>query len=316
MNNKYWDKAWSLVEGCTPVSEACDNCWLASISHRFHRVGEPKNDIGVFTDDRGSFNGNVVFRPDRLNIPLKTKKPMVFAVWSDLFHEAVPDEFIFEALKVMITRLWTRTIPRTDFRHTFLILTKRPERLINMLENGANNNGVYLSFYLAQDNIYFGVTAENQEQADKRISVLLQIPAAKRFVSIEPMLGPMNITEYVDIEKWYFSEYSMGKPLDLVILGGESGRNARPMHPDWVRDVRDQCQTAGVPFFFKGWGEWVDEFHPEAKPNQQKTSDRFVEIIQEAHGLDYKGQYMCKIGAKKAGRLLDGQEWNNLPWRL
>lgn len=135
---KYWDKAWSLVEGCTPVSEACDHCWLAGIEHRFG-VKKSKGIEGTIsdgtasgyqtkipsslTDGRGAFNGTVRIRPDRLNIPLKSRKPTVFAVWSDLFHKKVPSDFITH---VMVNIKASR-------QHAFIILTKRPKYMADYL---------------------------------------------------------------------------------------------------------------------------------------------------------------------------------------
>ncbi|MCK4579399.1 MAG: phage Gp37/Gp68 family protein [Candidatus Marinimicrobia bacterium] len=281
MKGKYWDKAWSLVEGCTPVSEACNNCWLASMAHRFKTTCIKETTIAITSDHfpmelrlttfNGKFNGTVNVRPDRLDIPLKTKKPTVFAVWSDLFHADVPKEFILKAFDRM----------DQASQHIFLVLTKRPLELYEFCSRygiGSGNN--------FPDNAWLGVTAENQEQADKRIPILLQVPAAKRFVSIEPMLSGIdftNIGTVIEHGEFEEPEYLHGlADLDLVILGGESGHKARPMHPDWVRSVRDQCQAAGVPFFFKQWGT-------------------------------YKGPGDWKI---PAGRLLDGREWNDLPWRL
>jgi protein gp37 len=294
MNGKYWDKALSLVEGCTPVSAACDHCWLADISRRFQKginLGGKDKAVKIFTSfETGKFNGTVRTRPDRLDIPLKRKKPTVYAVWSDLFHPEIPDEFIEKALNVVYDAK----------QHTFLILTKRPERMRDFLL-GTSGAGANFEF----DNLWLGVTAENQEQADKRIPILLQIPSAKRFVSIEPMLGPVDLDKIPpgNSGRWCgfgpsefkCDTYKAKDGLDLVVLGGESGHGARPMHPDWARGVRDQCQAAGVPFFFKQWGEWRK---------------------QEPYGHETDGDAtMFRCGLRKAGRLLDGQEHNELPWR-
>lgn len=172
---KYWDSAWSLVEGCTPVSEACDNCWLAGISHRFD-VGKRDSTRVNETDESGRFTGRIKIRTDRLNIPLKRKTPTVYAIWSDLFHEKVPHTFIYDAIDNMIMSI----------QHTFLILTKRPKIMRDIL----------MAEESLTPNIYFGVTVENQKQADKRIPILLQIPG-KKFVSIEPMLSSIDISKWI-----------------------------------------------------------------------------------------------------------------------
>lgn len=299
---KYWDKALSLVEGCKPVSPGCDNCWLAAIDYRFNKGFSSK----------GRFNGDIFLHSERLSIPLKTKKPTVYAVWSDLFHPDVPFNFFMDAFDIMA---------RCE-QHTFLVLTKRPEimlRHFNTARHGAPG-GELREF----PHIYWGVTAENQEQADKRIPILLQIPAAKRFVSIEPMLGPIKFKS-----KWSKGACPEGcetvmqmscnradqpcserdNGLDAVILGGESGRGARPMHLDWARGVRDDCAAAGTNFFFKQHGEW-GEYGMVAESCQGRT----VKSQMVTHGLS--NILMLKVGLKKAGRLLDGREHNELPWRI
>jgi protein gp37 len=270
-DGKYWDKAWSLVDGCTKVSPGCDHCWLRDMDKRFH----PENLEGVR------------WRWDRFKEPLKRKKPTVYAVWSDLFHEAVPTDFIEKAFGVM------GQLPG----HTFLVLTKRPERALAMMPDiiDATQDLVF-----GFDNVCFGTTAENQEQADKRIPILLQIPAAHRFVSIEPMLGPIELSKCwlckpEDLDNCFCEQEFYGS-LDWVILGGETGHGARPMHPDWVRSVRDQCQAAGVPFWFKGWGTYEPD----------RTMGYGKGVVLEDGTKMMRGN----------GRLLDGREWNEVPWGI
>lgn len=284
MSGKYWDKAWSLVENCTRVSEACDNCWLLAMNHRFHREGP------------------VTPRYDRLDTPLKVKKPTIWAVWSDLFHEDVLDEFILAALMA---------IGRTRGKgHIFLILTKRPERALAVV-NKIIETGITIHEGCTgrlPSSVYLGVTAENQEQADKRIPILLQIPAAHRFVSIEPMLSAINIDQYLRCPVCGYTPYDVGLHMDhrlckgpgpglsWVVLGGETGHGARPVHPDWVRSVRDQCQAAGVPFWFKGWGTYEPD----------RTMGYGKGVVLEDGTKMMRGN----------GRLLDGREWNEVPWGI
>ena len=154
------------------------------------------------------------------------------------------------------------------------------------------------------NNCWLGVTAENQEWADKRIPLLLQTPAAKRFVSVEPMLGPVEL----DL-----------RGIDWVICGGESGRGARPMHPDWARSLRDQCQAAGVPFFFKQWGAWQNG-SGENWDGLVVLNDGRVTPGPEEMDLETRNRWprlsptiMCKVGKHAAGRLLDGREWSEFP---
>lgn len=232
ISGKYWSKAWSLVEGCTPISPACDNCWLKAMNHRF-KTEIALTDGGVLnlTDDDGNWSGDVISMVSRLDLPMKTKKPTIFAVWSDLFHEAVPVDFIIEAFE------------RMEYceQHTFLVLSKRPERMLSVLYGQEGN------FYLGggdyMPNVWLGTTVENQEMADKRIPELIECAPGHLFLSIEPMLGPVKI----------FPHYS--KNINQVICGGETGRNARRCNPDWVRSLRDQCKAAGVRFFLKKIGK-------------------------------------------------------------
>jgi len=229
---------------------------------------------------------------ENLDLPLRVKKPTVWAVWNDLFHESVPDDFICDVFA------------RVSFakQHTFLILTKRPKSMLSFFNT-------YESVNWPLPNVFLGVTAENQEQADKRIPVLLQIPAAVRFVSVEPMLGTVDITRAMygpDPEgmNWFGFTDGIGYEAGIqwVICGGESGPGARPMHPDWARSLRDQCQDAFVPFFFKQWGEYSPEFDGKTKHTN----------CHSGAGMDEPCSMYC-VGKKKAGRLLDGREWNEMP---
>jgi protein gp37 len=180
-------------------------------------------------------------------------------------------------------------------------------------------------------NLWLGVTAENQEQADKRIPILLQIPAAVRFVSVEPMLGPVDLTHLqpddppVEINA-LAGTHGVLRPhggknhkLDQVICGGESGPRARPMHPDWARSLRDQCVCAGVPFFFKQWGEWGpgSGFKYDKKTAAVSICGRVIpgNTNRKDFPDDTRGAwtYMRRVGKKAAGRELDGKTWDQRP---
>jgi len=240
----------------------------------------------------------VTLHPERLEEPLHWKNPQrVFVVsMGDLFHDDVQRDDIL--------RVWM-TMARCP-QHTFLVLTKRAERMQRLL-----------SEWWPLPNVLVGVTAENQAAADERIPLLLQTPAAKRFVSCEPLLGP------IDVAPW-LSRSSQAGPdgqfsdrlghhgcLHWVIAGGETGPGARPMHPDWARSLCDQSQVAGVPFFFKSWGDWVseDQAHglwPEKASGDPKLNARQVHAWPD-------GTASIRHGKKAAGRLLDGCEWNEFP---
>lgn len=303
---------WNPVTGCTKVSEGCRHCYAERVAGRFW--GERK-----FTDVR--------YHEERLDQPLHWKKPRRVFVnsMSDLFHPDVPFHFIH--------RVW-RTAALAN-QHTFMILTKRPERMIEFMRWATDDD---MSIQMWGRNVWLGVSAETQKEAEKRIPLLLQVPAAVRFVSCEPLLGPVRLGEWLpsyDPTQHYAVEMpsEQGK-LDWVIAGGESGPGARPCHPDWARGLRDACLASNVPFFFKQWGEWL----PVAA---QYGDDDFIDKLDmEAHSIclgnrgtvymeekNLKQLYWCgyqpdpgqepwfleRVGKKAAGRELDGRTWDGLP---
>ena len=213
------DYAWNPVTGCTKVSEGCRHCYAERHAKRFW--GERK-----FTD--------VMCHEDRLGFPQTIKKPSIIFVnsMSDLFHEDVPTWFI-EYVMVAIGGTRGR-------RHKFIILTKRPKRMQEFLNTRFEFGGL--------NNVIYGVSVEDQKTADERIPILLETNVKNKMISVEPMIGAVNLDKagWLDV-------------LDWVIVGGESGPGARPMQLGWAAEVKDQCKQYKVPFFFKQWGEF-DEF--------------------------------------------------------
>ncbi len=280
---EWCEETWNPITGCTPVSDGCKNCYARRMSHRLKgRYGYPKDDPFRIT-----------FHPDKLTQPLQWKKPKIIFVCSmgDLFHENAPHHSIDLVFEVMT---------KYANHHTYLILTKRPENIPPDRWHSSWNN------------IWLGVSFENQKTADERIPILLNIPAVKRFVSIEPMIAPINLNKSTKFLKYQKAKEGFSKPgyfyrpwlnlLDWIIVGGESGPNARCMHPDWVRSIQDQCQEANVPFFFKSWGEWL----PEDQWNLKKQPWEFYYYCD-------KYFYWRKVGKKNSGRLLDGKIWDEYP---
>lgn len=238
---EWTEKTWNPVTGCTKISAGCKNCYAERLSIRLQKAGVVRYADGFA----------VKTHPDVLPEPLRWKKPAVVFVnsMSDLFHDDVPAGFIAEVFDVM----------EKAAQHTFQVLTKRPERMLDL----------NLSW---PPNVWAGVSVENQQAADERIPLLLQTPAAVRFLSCEPLLGPVDLLG-VRFDSHTRMDVLSGRGvttrsgviaqsipnafcerIDWVIVGGESGTEARPMHPDWVRSIRNQCELAGVPFFFKQWG--------------------------------------------------------------
>lgn len=207
-----WTSAtWNPVTGCTKVSPGCAHCYAEAITLRFNTGGPYLPGLST-----------VRTHPERLRLPSSWRQPRLVFVNSmaDLFHDEVPTEFIQQVFAVM----------ESTPRHTFQVLTKRHERLAELSES--------LPF---PHNVWVGVSVENQVWADRRIPCLLQVPAAVRFLSCEPLLAPVDLSALLDGIGW-------------VIVGGESGVRSRPMLPEWARSIRDACATNGTSFFFKQWG--------------------------------------------------------------
>lgn len=222
--SKYWDKSITLVEGCTPVSEGCLYCWSETTYSRFHGDDELCRN--------GKWTGKIRTREDRLHELLKGRKPRVIQVWNDLMHKDVSDSFIGEVFYNAM-----------ESQHTILILTKRAKRLSILSEPG-----IYIP-----DNLWIGVTTENQRTADERIPYLLQVPG-KRWLSVEPLLEEIDFSEYlfIDTEKYPDgNEKYIGKQIHQVIVGCETGRNARPCKIEYIESIVQQCEWAGIPCFVK-----------------------------------------------------------------
>jgi protein gp37 len=237
---EWTNKTWNPIIGCDKISEGCKNCYAEKMAKRLSGIKATSYYREVLVsypmDDRyGKWNGKTHFIESALEKPLKRKKPTKYFICSmgDLFHESVPFEWINKVFEVV----------ENAKQHTFQILTKRPDIMYKYMQRYGVGE--------MPDNIWLGVTAENQEQANKRIPILLKIHAKIRFVSVEPMLSN------VDLSLWFISGYTeppYNDVIDWVICGGETGHKAKPMHPNWVRSLRYQCKNADVPFFFKQWG--------------------------------------------------------------
>lgn len=276
------DKVWNWMTGCSPVSEGCDHCWAKRMANRL------KGRYGYLRDDPFK----VTIHPERFIEPMSWRKHRYIFVCSmgDMFHDDVPSEIIQIAFD------------RMAFfdQHTYLLLTKRPHRMLDEILIW-KEYCTTLGLPFPTPNVWLGASVENQRTADERIPIFLQIPAVKHFVSVEPMLGFVNIP-------WPDGWPSKVSYIDWIICGGETGPKARPMHPDWVESLRDQCQTAGVPFFFKQWGEWTVDYE---HPSHIIMRDGTHESITQANCCS--GVAIRRVGKKKAGNLLDGREWNEFP---
>ena len=217
---EWTDETWNPVTGCSRVSPGCDNCYMFALYPRLHAMGVPGYEAAPDI---------VQMLPNRLNAPLTWAKPRRVFVnsMSDLFHKQVTFEFITDVFKVM----------READQHIFQVLTKRPGRAVGWWEQcGKHEFGEW------PKNVWIGTSVENQKYAP-RLTVLGRIPAEIRFVSAEPLLGPLDLTQWLEDDT-----------LQWVIAGGESGPRARPMEEEWALGLRDQSTDANVAFFFKQWG--------------------------------------------------------------
>ncbi|HEU4618006.1 MAG TPA: phage Gp37/Gp68 family protein [Gammaproteobacteria bacterium] len=227
---EWTDATWNPVTGCTKISQGCKYCYAQRMAKRLHAMGNVRY--------RNNFD--VTLHEDLIGVPLAWRNPRRIFVnsMSDLFHESVPDSFIRRVFETMGQASW----------HTFQVLTKRSDRLADV--------ALRLPW---PENVWMGVSVENKD-ATYRIAHLATVPAAVRFLSVEPLIGPIRRLPLRDI--------------DWVIVGGESGPKARPCDLQWIREIRDRCEAARVPFFFKQWG------------GKRKTT---------------------------TGRVLDGRTWDELP---
>jgi len=337
---EWTDATWNPVRGCSLISDGCTHCYAMKQAHRFSGPDKAYEGLTELGPDGPRWNGNITLVESELDKPLRWKRPRKIFVnsMSDLFHEDVPDEFMEE--------VWARMV--VCDRHIFIILTKRPERMYKFLAaqdwNRVSKRVVKIEPFAAAktldrkkrgqrifQNVWLGVSVENQKTADDRIPPLLECPAAVRFVSYEPALGPVDLTNlsvqtHGGIEQWdALDKVDAGDAeppapdtvLDWVIAGGESGPGARPSHPDWFRQVRDDCQAAGVPFFFKQWGEW-GEIHPTFGENlgglMRRGTVRIVKAVGENNGrLEKDDVFMRRVGKKGTGDLLDGRQYHQFP---
>lgn len=361
---EWTDATWNPITGCSVVSPGCTNCYAMQLAGT--RLKHHPSRAGLTKDTKAGpvWTGEVRFNEEWLDQPLRWKKPRMIFVCAhgDLFAEGVPDEWIDKVFAVMALAP----------QHAFQVLTKRAERMREYMRGTGRHHRLTQILEAARTmtaevkqlpewpmpNVWMGVSVEDQARAEERIHALLETPAAIRWISAEPLLGPVNLTTidvsndgFIDalnirrwgaeIENWRDTEQDwetsfldwynldeMPDPeweilprLDWVVAGGESGPDARPMHPDWARSLRDQCAAAGVPFLFKQWGEWAPGQNVPASVNGQRPSAHFREdrwSIGSTDMSDPEDGWMdepdvYRIGKKLAGRLLDGVEHNSFP---
>ena len=284
------DASWNPVTGCTKVSSGCKHCYAQREWPRLSANPQTRYFERRFTE--------VACHPDVLLAPLRWRSPRRIFVnsMSDLFHEDIPDAFVDQVFAVMLL----------SARHQFQVLTKRPGRMVEYFARDTLRKDILRAADSWQDRfprlpnvgipdpgkhlpswIWLGVSVEDHATAEARIPLLLQTPATVRWISAEPLLGPLRLDS--SVVDWLRGPGS----LDWVVVGGETGPSARPMHPAWARSLRDQCHMSGTAFFFKQWGEWAPT----------------------GGGPDGLAEDISRIGKRRAGRLLDGRLWGEYPER-
>jgi protein gp37 len=322
---EWTETTWNPIAGCRVVSPGCTNCYaMAKAAELVARFDQPKY-RGLTRDSFAGpvWTGEIRVWEEAMLEPLKWKKPQRIFVnsMSDLFAEGVADKTIDRVFAVMALAP----------QHTFQVLTKRPERMRDYMRarNGMGNAALCGAINdiparlgnrkgaleMPLPNVWLGVSVEDQRRADERIPILLDTPAAVRWISAEPLLGPVTLTKW-----WGF--HRKGSPdwqptIDWVVVGGESGPDARPMQIEWARQLRDQCEATGVPFFFKQWGEhWPAEKTTIGKDGEVwRTSPSGGEhwFLDELGKTDAPQVRMIRLGKKKAGRTLDGRAHDEYP---
>ncbi|WP_137803430.1 phage Gp37/Gp68 family protein [Caulobacter sp. 3R27C2-B] len=361
---EWTDATWNPIIGCSVVSPGCTNCYAMRLAGTRLRNHPTRQGLTIETKAGPVWNGKVRLNEDELRAPLRWKRPrnIFVCAHADLFADQVSDRWIDKVFATMIDAP----------QHTYQVLTKRPARAKAYIEALPERRRAW-DCHSALDNaawplpnLHLGVSVEDQARADERIPILLETPAAKRWISAEPLLGAIDLTafeygppignaptyaDYLQGRLWMPEGSWSGRGytangrtyvdltlrLDWVVVGGESGPGSRPMHPDWVRQIRDDCAAAGVPFLFKQWGNWMpvsqmpdgmsdDLYHPPPARdpegirrckvantvlNRDGHQPKWNDPTHYRHGEG--SMLMFEVGKKAAGRLLDGVEHNGMP---
>ena len=353
---EWTDATWNPITGCSVVSPGCANCYAMKLAGTRLKHHPSREGLTIDTKAGPVWNGQVRLNEQWLDQPLRWRRPRMIFVCAhgDLFHESVPDEWIDRVFAVMAL----------SPQHTFQVLTKRSSRMraymsaarahpvalaaleVALEQHVLNSNSTVGKGCIIQGdiahlqqwplrNVWLGISAEDQRRADERIPDLLETPAAVRFLSIEPLLGPIDFYKTsAAMPGWPSHQHPWRngpilQGIHWVIVGGESGDRARPMHPDWARLLRDQCARARVPLFFKQWGNWAPgECANKAPTRTERVATLWSDIdepvkwnygtltprqSEEVHCDEEPDVYW--LGKKSAGRWLDGVEHNAMPER-
>lgn len=348
---EWTDATWNPIIGCSVVSPGCTNCYAMRLAGT--RLKDHPSRYGLTIDTKAGpvWNGQVRLLEDKLREPLRWTRPrrIFVCAHADLFADQMPVTWIDKVFATMVEAP----------QHIYQVLTKRPLRAQAYIEELPNRRRHFACHSALDDalwplpNLHLGVSVEDQVRADERVPILLQTPAAVHWVSAEPLLGRVDFSEWLfgpvepcaacprdeDCECGWKGRHTLPGQvgLDWIVAGGESGPGSRPMHPEWVREIRAQCEAAEVPFLFKQWGNWMpidhmardqsnDFYHPAPKRDPEairrckvRNTVLHTDGVQPRYGDPMafaagKGAMtMFEVGKKIAGRLLDGVEHNGMP---
>lgn len=303
---EWTDATWNPITGCSVVSAGCKHCYAMKLAGTRLRHHKSRTCLTQETNAGPVWTGEVRLNEQWLDQPLRWSRPRMIFVCAhgDLFHENVPDEWIERVFGVI----------GQCQQHRFQVLTKRAERMREFFR-------AHGAIVMNMSNVWLGVSVENQDAANERIPILLDTMADVRWVSAEPLLGPVDLTRLPHPHRntigavisdphinalagYYDSNTRFRHRLAWVVVGGESGHNARPMNPQWARDIRDRCAETDTPFLFKQWGEWL----PSAAEDQP--------VYRGDHRYLGDSWHAFRVGKKAAGRALDGVLHDGFPpWR-
>lgn len=304
---EWTDVTWNPTTGCDRISPGCDHCYALTMANRLRAMGSPKYEVDGDPQTSGPGFG-VALHEDVLSEPLGWRKPRRVFVGSmaDIAHAHVPREFLVRVFAVMVAAR----------KHSFQVLTKRPKRLERLLsaawfrdavlqQAAVHDPSLGAGSWPAQ-NVWIGTSIESDGYC-WRADAVRRTPAAVRFLSLEPLLGPVPSLDL--------------RGIDWVIVGGESGHGSRPMHPAWARQIRDRCAAGDVPFFFKQWGSW--QLVTEEDPAVVGLGDQYLDrprrrvspegSVGELSGWRLGDAVMMRVRPEVAGRRLDGRLWDDFP---